>query len=110
LGGGGRRRLYYIIIQKDRSVFRISQMIQVKRQLEVGGKTGNRVEGGVTGLTARRRGHHDQMVKLPFSIFYQLVRLLFRSLEGELEASCCIGHSNTKIQQIRSAPSIQYIS
>lgn len=54
----------------------------------------------VLGLTARGRGHHDQMVKLPFSIFYQLVRLLFRSLEGELEASCCIGHSITKIQKI----------
>jgi hypothetical protein len=54
----------------------------------------------MTGLTARGRRHHDQMVKLPFSIFYQLVRLLFRSLEGELEASCCTGHDNTEKQKI----------
>lgn len=102
MGGGGRRRLYYIVIHKERVyVFRISQMIQVQK---ADGKLEKRYEVGmkvvVLGLTARRRGHHDQMVKVPFSIFYQLMRLLFRSLEGELEASCCTGHDNTKLQKI----------
>lgn len=94
-------------------VYRISQEMQVGRQTE--SRRGNSEQAVgmkvvMSRLTARRRGHHDQMVKVPFSIFYQLMRLLFRSLEGELEASCCTGHDNTKIQKIRSAPSIQYIS
>jgi hypothetical protein len=44
--------------------------------------------------TFGRRSEHDEMVILRFPVFDQFCRLVFRALEGELEAPFCLISSN----------------